>query len=116
MTAELEDARKLAHGTYDDVIVVEHRKPRGATLAGASAGLQAPPAQGEMLAPHVVLELPERSRVIDKAQQYEIDGVVSDRAPTVGASYRLIIGPATTQAGFNGMTAGGSLRYETMLR
>jgi hypothetical protein len=87
--------RKLAHGTYGDVIVAEHRKRTGAD---------------ELLAPHVVLEMPERSRVIDKAPQYEIDGVVGSAAPTVGVSYRLVVGPATDA------TSGASLRYETRSR
>lgn len=98
MNEELEDARKLAHGTYHDVIVVEYRKPAGA--------LPATPA------PYVVLEMPERSRVVDKAQQYEIDGVVGSVPPTIGASYRLIVGPPADPEA----TRIGSLRYETLIR
>lgn len=83
MANGLEEAQTLAHGTYDDVIVVEHRQ--------AADGLS------------TVLEMPEGSRVIDVAKQYEIDGVVGVAAPTVGASYRVIIGPE-------------NLRYETLER
>lgn len=113
MIQVLEDVRKLAHGTYDDVIVVEHRKQTGASSASESADeLQ----RNGLVAPHVVLEMPERSRVIDTAQQYEIDGVVSNTAPTVGASYRLIVAPSNAQVSVTAATSGSSLRYETMNR
>jgi len=97
MIDELEDARKLAHGTYDDVIVAEHRNRPGAHAAGAAV-------------PWVVLELPEGSRVIDKSPQFEVDGVLGAAAPTVGASYRLIVAAGA------GTSAGAALRYESMKR
>ena len=102
MNEGLEDARKLAHGTYEDVIVVEHRKPAGAVSASSAA--------------HVVLEMPEGSRVIDTTQAYEIDGLVGHAPPTVGTAYRLIVGPATKATGPAEATPAGSLRYETMHR
>jgi hypothetical protein len=111
MIEELEDARKLAHGTYADVIVVEHRKRPGAASTGALPGVQ----QANAPTPHVVLEMAEGTRVIDKGQQYDIDGVVGATAPTVGVSYRLIVGP-TTETASSGTTSGGSLRYETTNR
>lgn len=97
MTQVLEEARTLAHGTYDDVIVVEHR-------AADTAG------PGATRALHVVLEMPEGSRVIDTAQQFEVDGVLGV-APAVGTSYRLIVEPppdaGTAEAPHS------ALRYET---
>ena len=102
----LEDARKLAHGTYDDVIVVEHRQRTGASPLGASGGSQA-----ALPAPLVVLEMPEGSRVIDMADRYEIDGVTSSTPPRVGASYRVIVAPSQSASGE--ATSGGSLIYQT---
>lgn len=112
MNQVLEDARRLAHGTYDDVIVVEHRKQAGASSMGGSRDAL----QGEALALHVVLEMPEGSRVIHTAQQYEIDGVIGDTPPVVGASYRVIVGPPATEGGFGDTAYGSALRYETMRR
>jgi hypothetical protein len=112
MEDELEDARKLAHGTYDDVIVVEHRKRTGASSTGSSGQT----ANGALQEVHVVLEMPEESRVLDTAQHYEIDGVIGTVAPKVGTSYRVIIGPPTVQAGENVAGRDSSLRYETMKR
>jgi hypothetical protein len=108
MVDGLEDARLVAHGTYDDVIVVEHRHQAG---AGAVRGA----ASQQDLPPHVVLEMPEGTRVIDWAPEYDIDGVLGRVPPTAGASYRVIIGPPTgTAAAVD--PAPGSLRYETMQR
>jgi len=107
VTSELEDARKLAHGTYNDVIVAEHRRS-----AGYRAALGATSEQGPAV--HVVLELPEGSRVIDWAETYEIDGVDSSAAPRLGTSYRLIVGPPTGHS-VDG-PARGSLHYETRSR
>jgi len=95
----LEDARKLAHGTYDDVIVAEHRGATG----------------GATPAPHVVLELPERSRVIDKGQQFEIDGVLGQVPPALGVSYRLIVEPSNG-SGSTHAASSTALRYQTMGR
>lgn len=111
MIDELEDARKLGHGTYADVIVVEHRKRPYASSTGSAEELRQ-----EMLAPYVVLELPDATRVIDKAPQYEIDGVIGSSAPTVGTAYRVIIGPAQAGAGVSDGQLHGSLRYETTNR
>lgn len=106
MKSELEDARKLAHGTYNDVIVAEHRRRAGSPAPGAAI-------EGEHASPHVVLELPEGSRVIDWAPTYVIDGAVGDTPPKLGASFRLIVGPPTVQGGAVDTAANGSLRYET---
>jgi hypothetical protein len=108
MTDELEDVRKLAHGTYDDVIVVEHRKRSDARATGSSAD--------GTYGTHVVLEMPEGSRVIDRAQTYDIDCVVGGSAPTVGASYRLVVGPPSKSTGLADGTSSGALRYETIER
>lgn len=97
MVQTLEDARKLAHGTYDDVIVAEHRPH-------ASQALQ------------VVLEMPEGSRVLDVSREYEIDGVVGSTAPALGRSYRLIVAPFTGHVGRTEATPNSTLRYETMNR
>lgn len=112
MFQRLEDARKLAHGTYDDVIIVEHRRPTVASAAGGSAD----ELRGGLPAVHVVLEMPEGSRAIDTAQQYEIDGVLGDIAPTVGGSYRLIVAPSTAPQSATEATPTTALRYETMNR
>jgi hypothetical protein len=109
MIEELEDARKLGHGTYADVIVVEHRKRPYASSTGSAEELRQ-----EMLAPYVVLELPEGTRVIDKGAQYEIDGVLGSAAPSVGVSYRVIVAPATEETSSDATIS--SLRYETMGR
>ena len=112
MNHVLEDARKLAHGTYDDVIVVEHRRSTGPLSGDAPADAPG----GDRLAVHVVLEMPEGSRVIDTSQQYEIDGANGAVAPTVGASYRLIVAPAPVRPGSLEASPRGSLRYESMNR
>jgi hypothetical protein len=104
--SELEDARKLAHGTYNDVIVAEHRLHAGDPAPRESL-------DGEPNSPHVVLELPEGSRAIDWSQAYEIDGTLGTIPPKLGASFRLIVGPPTAQGGTVDAAANGSLRYET---
>jgi hypothetical protein len=106
--SELEDARKLAHGTYNDVIIAEHRQ-RAGHPASSGAG------DADNTAPHVVLEMPEGSRVIDWAQTFEIDGTVSVTPPALGASFRLIVGPPTVRGEPVDARATGSLRYETPL-
>lgn len=103
MKSELEDARKLAHGIYDDVIVAEHR---GASSPAAAAA-------GDSTALHIVLEMPEGSRAIDWAETYEIDGVASRTPPKLGASYRVIVGPPDDQAEPGATPLSGSLQYHT---
>lgn len=109
MIDELEDARKLGHGTYADVIVVEHRKRAFASSTGSAEEVRQ-----ELLAPHVVLELPGGTRVIDKAPHYEIDGVAGSTPPSVGAAYRITVGPAKGET--PAALASSSLRYETTNR
>lgn len=105
--SELEDARKLAHGTYNDVIVAEHRRRAGGPVPSGAV-------DGEHASPHVVLELPEGSRVIDWAPTYVIDGALGETPPKLGASFRLIVGPPTVQGGAVDAAANGSLRYEAL--
>jgi hypothetical protein len=97
---ELEDASRLPHAVYDDVIVVEHRK----RPAGSS------PATGD--APYVVLEFQNAERAIDRAAQFQVDGM-SGVAPQVGKAYRVVVGPSNGAAGATGSGSLGVLRYET---
>ena len=113
MIQRLEDARKLAHGTYDDVIVVEHRRHGAAEAASSSAGDLRGASAAAVL---VVLEMPEGSRVIDSAQQFHIDGVVGDTAPRVGGSYRLIVEQSSQPRSPTEATSSTALRYESMNR
>lgn len=95
MQDELQDARKLTHGAYEDVIVVEYRNRNGATDA-----------------PQIVLELQDGSRVIDRSTRFEVDGALG-ALPAVGKAYRVLVGPAPRPSGHADDTGGGSLRYES---
>lgn len=107
METELQDARTLTHGSYEDVIVVEYRARPGARSEPLHAQQ---PASGD--APYVVLELQDGTRVIDRATRFEVDGAFG-APPSVGQTYRIIVSARGATPDPGDLTLSGSLRYES---
>lgn len=109
-TWELKSVRTLAHGTYEGVTVVEHRR------RGGGHGATPEESQAVSQRPLIVLQMANDERVIDRGKQYQMDGVISADPPKIGERYTVVISTPRNQTGFGSDgSEGGSLEYRRIV-